>query len=114
MQRLLAFLLVIIFINHVLSCLWIIAAKVNTEENWYKAHELKYKLEHTDEIPNSELYLLSFYFVSTTVTTVGYGDITGVNMVEKVFCVIMLFVGVMCFSFASGSLSSLITSYDSR
>jgi hypothetical protein len=46
------------------------------------------------------------------VTTVGYGDITPENVTERVFCIGMLFVGVITFSFASGALSSIITNYD--
>jgi hypothetical protein len=43
---------------------------------------------------------------------VGYGDITAVTKVEYVFAVVMLFAGVISFSFSAGSLSSIITSYD--
>jgi voltage-gated potassium channel len=57
---------------------------------------------------------VSFYFVSTTVTTVGYGDITAENLVEKVFAIFMLFVGVLTFAFASGQLSSILTNYDNK
>jgi voltage-gated potassium channel len=56
--------------------------------------------------------LLAFYYVVTTITTVGYGDITAVTKVEYVFAVVMLFAGVISFSFSAGSLSSIITSYD--
>lgn len=56
--------------------------------------------------------MVSFYFVATTITTVGYGDITAITMIEQIFNIIMLFIGVMTFSFASGSLSSIITNYD--
>ena len=58
--------------------------------------------------------MVSFYFVVTTVTTVGYGDISPVNGIERFFCIILLFIGVMTFSFASGALSSIITNYDSQ
>lgn len=58
--------------------------------------------------------MVSFYFVVTTVTTVGYGDINPVNGIERFFCIILLFIGVMTFSFASGALSSIITNYDSH
>ena len=59
-----------------------------------------------------QTYMIALYFVSTTVTTVGYGDINPINDIERVLCIILLFIGVMTFSFASGSLSSIITNYD--
>jgi len=45
---------------------------------------------------------------------VGYGDISAQNNLEKIFAIFMLFVGVMCFASISGSLSSMITNYDTN
>jgi hypothetical protein len=112
--RLLTFLAVILFINHVLACLFVVTAKVNEQQNWIHSYVEKNAREHPEVYEDYEIYIVSFYFVSTTVTTVGYGDITAENLVEKVFAVFMLFIGVMTFSFASGSLSSIITNYDNK
>ena len=62
---------------------------------------------------NDELYVSSFYFTVTTLVTVGYGDITAQSMAEKIMCIILMIIGVIIFSFTTGALSSLITSYDS-
>lgn len=94
-------------IIHNMACLWIMAAKMSGEYNWIAAYENGVAIEGY-----FEEYLIAFYFISTTITTVGYGDISAKNSVERVFSIFMLFVGVMCFSFASGSLTSIITSYD--
>jgi hypothetical protein len=59
-------------------------------------------------------YLTAFYFTVTTITTVGYGDISGGTKTEKVFCIFIQVVGVIAFSIASGSLASIITSYDTK
>ena len=48
----------------------------------------------------------------TTITTVGYGDISGTCLVERVFCIFMHLVGVLSYSFLSGSLTAIIFSYD--
>lgn len=61
-----------------------------------------------NDMPPSEQYLTSVYFTVTTITTVGYGDISGSSISEKIFCVIIMLVGVMSFSFFSGSLASII------
>jgi hypothetical protein len=60
------------------------------------------------------LYIVSFYWTITTITTVGYGDISGTNNFERMFCSLMMVVGVVSFSFANGSLASIISSYDSK
>lgn len=65
-----------------------------------------------DEFDNQ--YLTAFYFTVTTITTVGYGDISGSTKTEKVFCILIQVIGVISFSIASGSLASIITSYDTK
>jgi hypothetical protein len=59
------------------------------------------------------LYGISLYFIITTVTTVGYGDILPYNQVERGFCYMNMILGVIGFSFTSGSLSSIMSNYDS-
>jgi len=48
-----------------------------------------------------EQYLTSFYFTITTITTVGYGDISGGTSAEKVGAIFLMLFGVISFSFAS-------------
>jgi voltage-gated potassium channel Kch len=64
------------------------------------------------EMDLPEKYLTSIYFTVTTITTVGYGDVSISTKLEKVFCIITMLTGVIAFSFASGSLASLLQSYD--
>ena len=44
----------------------------------------------------------------------GYGDITPNNGLERFFCYINMSLGVVVFSFASGSLSSIMSNYDTN
>ena len=52
------------------------------------------------------------YWTITTITTVGYGDIDITNSVERLFCAMIMLIGVISFSYANGSLSSILTTYD--
>jgi hypothetical protein len=54
----------------------------------------------------------SFYFSVTTIVTVGYGDITAISPGEKIVCVLLMIIGVIGFSFATGALSSMIANMD--
>jgi Ion channel len=56
----------------------------------------------------------SFYFCVTTLVTVGYGDITAYSIGERAVCSCLMILGVVSFSIATGALSSIITSYDSK
>ena len=66
------------------------------------------------EIPDEVLYESAAYFVMTTVTTVGYGNLVPVTANERLFCMFLLVIGVIAFSFATASLSSIFTNVDDR
>ena len=44
--------------------------------------------------------------------SVGYGDIRGTSIGEKIICFILEIVGIIVFSMFTGSLTSIIASYD--
>ncbi len=50
----------------------------------------------------------------TTLVTVGYGDISAHSLDEKIFSILLMLLGVVSFSFATGTIASIITSYDSK
>jgi hypothetical protein len=58
---------------------------------------------------NFELYITSLYFIVTTIMTVGYGDIHAVNISEKLLSILLMLIGVVSVSFATGAISSIIS-----
>ena len=60
------------------------------------------------------LYCVSLYWMIQTITTVGYGDIGGQNNYERMFCCIIMIIGVISFSFANGSLAAIISQMDAQ
>lgn len=107
-ERLLFLMVIFLVMIHVIACFWIFIAKFDdlTKDNWIYAKGI---IDYSDY----DLYITSFYFSVTTVVTVGYGDITAQSAGEKIVAVILMITGVVAFSFATGALSSIISSYDS-
>ena len=65
-------------------------------------------------LENSELYAISFYWTITTITTVGYGDITASSYGEYWFSSFIMIIGVISFSLANGSLSLILSQIDTK
>ena len=94
-----------ISIIHIVTCLWIFFGNFDFIGSWLDNGNI-------DSMPNMELYLTAFYFTTTTITTVGYGDISGNTVSEKIFCIIIMIIGVISFSLASAALTSLFSNLD--
>jgi hypothetical protein len=61
-----------------------------------------------EDVNKAELYLTSFYFTITTITTVGYGDFSAKTFTEKIINILVMLIGVIGFSYGSGSFTSYI------
>ena len=115
--RLSFFLLLFFLLCHFSACLWVIIAiinkqmqdptDVNPEGQWLDNFEMY-------EDQGLKLYMVSFYWTITTISTVGYGDISANNFSERFFCSLMMLIGVISFSFANGSLSSILSQSDQK
>ena len=90
--------LLVIFGFHILSCIHIFIGKY-TYPGWIYSNEFQnYSL--------SNLYMISIYYLITTMTTVGYGDISSDSFIEIVFRIILLAVGIICYSWLISSISN--------
>lgn len=120
--RIYYFVVFLIIVSHLLTCGYLFFALFD-ERNWLT--EMVAGLEgagetitmvNLEETPLSsahwQYYLLSLYRMMQTITTVGYGDINPVNSKERIYTVFVMIVGVVCFAFISGSVASILQSYD--
>jgi hypothetical protein len=69
-------------------------------------------MEPFNKLEGFEMYIVSVYFVLTTTSTVGYGDISPTNTYERLYGCALMLIGVLSFTFISGALSSILSSYD--
>ena len=59
----------------------------------------------------SNKYIHSLYFMITTLSTVGYGDISAKNPTEKIVCIIAMILGVAAFAYVTSTMTDLVQKY---
>jgi hypothetical protein len=103
LNRMVIFSLIFFILSHLVSCFFVfLGLRCSVTENWIQDSNLQ----------NSgyfEIYLASLYYILVTIYSVGYGDITPVNMLEKMCVIVIMFSGSMLYSFALSSLSTLFS-----
>ena len=83
---------------HIFSCLYIFIGR-NTYPGWIFANEFQ-------NLSLSSLYMISFYYLIQTMTTVGYGDISSDSFIEIIFRIILLAVGIIFYSWLISNISN--------
>lgn len=63
--------------------------------------------------PTFQQYITALYWAFTTMTTVGYGDITPYTINEKVFAMITMLLACGIFAYTVGSIGSLVSKQNS-
>ena len=89
-----------LFIMHITTCLHIFISR-NSMPNWIISNNLI-------ESSYTTIYFTSLYFIITTLTTVGYGDITGKTFKEIIFQIFLLIIGIMAYSWLISYCSNII------
>jgi hypothetical protein len=108
-ERLGALALTILYLDHLLACFWIMIGRYN----FHKAHD-GWLTPSIDSLSPQQVYLKAFYFIVTTMTTVGYGDMSGSTTLEQYFCILLMLGGVFIFSMISGSLAAVLSQLDNQ
>ena len=91
---------VTLLILHLTACLHIFVSST-AFPNW-----IIYKNLDTSNF--MKIYLSSIYFLITTVTSVGYGDITGNSITEYIFQIFLLIIGIIAYSWLISSISNYV------
>ncbi len=107
----------VLMLTHIMGCIWIYLGK-SEAEGWVQKFLSSLPLSDYDSNVNLEKYLFNYcftiyinatYFILTTITTTGYGDITGTTTSEYLFSMCVEFVGLTFFSFLTGTITVMFS-----
>lgn len=109
MEKLLYFICGFLILNHCSACIWYLMAKLQnfSPDCWVT------RMGYIDS-DITEIYIISFYWTLTTITTVGYGDISSGTSIERIYNMFIMASGVIMYSFAIGSLSTIVSTIDAK
>jgi hypothetical protein len=106
--RIAKFLCLAAMLMHWLACVWFFVAAIDgfPANSWV----VRAGIQNTESVTQ---YVRSLYWTITTMTTVGYGDITPARNSEFVVSMIIMLLGASMYAFIIGNVASLISSLDS-
>jgi len=91
----------------VLACLWYLIPYVQDfpPDSWAV-------VEAVDATDPASAFLLAFYWIVTTMTSVGFGDITPLRQEEYAFTIVVMLAGASLFAYVIASGAALIQTLD--
>ena len=98
-----------------MAVIWIkIGLDKSQEGSWVNSYVEEMQEKTGDPTVNEytymwTIYVNAFYFILTTITTVGYGDISGSTTNEYLFSMCVEFIGLTFFSFLTGTISVMFS-----
>ena len=105
----------VLLLTHIMAVVWIaIGLDKSVDGSWVNSF-IEEMRESTGDPTVDEynymwvIYFNAFYFILTTITTVGYGDISGSTTNEYLFSMCVEFIGLTFFSFLTGTISVMFS-----
>ena len=89
--RLFSFGIIAVLVSHFVSCIWISLEGINTNND-----------------PMTQ-YIDAIYWTVTTLTTVGYGDITPMTTDQKLYTIFVMLLGVAFYAYVIGNIATILS-----
>ncbi|XP_077446369.1 voltage-gated delayed rectifier potassium channel KCNH8 isoform X4 [Stigmatopora argus] len=115
---------------HWMACIWYIIGKMEMEANAYNwdigwLHELAKRLESpyfaigslnasSGGPPIRSIYVASLYFTLSSLTSVGFGNVSANTDAEKIFSICVMLVGALMHALVFGNVTAIIQRMYSR
>eukprot|EP00419_Tripos_fusus_P040606 CAMPEP_0172787952 /NCGR_PEP_ID=MMETSP1074-20121228/206709_1 /TAXON_ID=2916 /ORGANISM="Ceratium fusus, Strain PA161109" /LENGTH=656 /DNA_ID=CAMNT_0013624973 /DNA_START=1 /DNA_END=1967 /DNA_ORIENTATION=+ len=106
------FILWLALISHWVACTWALTFSLVGEDSvrWvdtFETAEMNVEKKTKDSV--WKLYVAALYFTAYTMTGVGYGDVTPVNIVERIVCIPILFVSGFVWACVIGQVTGIVS-----
>eukprot|EP00747_Dinoflagellata_sp_TGD_P216051 gnl/TRDRNA2_/TRDRNA2_88660_c0_seq1.p1 gnl/TRDRNA2_/TRDRNA2_88660_c0~~gnl/TRDRNA2_/TRDRNA2_88660_c0_seq1.p1 ORF type:complete len:285 (+),score=42.56 gnl/TRDRNA2_/TRDRNA2_88660_c0_seq1:20-874(+) len=110
-------LVVTLLTAHWLTCVWaaLVPMQMPSDDTWLDAvASAKLAVGDAKELKREAwvIYLWSYYYAMTLITTVGFGDVTPQTMGECIACTCTMFIGSMLYAYIISSLLEVISNMD--
>ncbi|KAL4510977.1 hypothetical protein ABPG73_008055 [Tetrahymena malaccensis] len=114
----------VILISHIFACIWILAAKISYLV--YNIPQLQQQPSNLSNNYNTQTwidmmqltdsswivqYIYSYYFITVTMATVGYGDIKPTNVIEIIVCTALMMICCAIFAFTINSIGQIFQDF---
>jgi len=94
-----------LFFGHMIGCLWWFVSDLMTSSTWFDYYGFR-------EASLKDQYIFSLYWTFTTLSTVGYGDISAKNTSERLFNCFIMLLGASMFGYVVANMSTLLDNID--
>ncbi|CAD8200745.1 unnamed protein product [Paramecium octaurelia] len=98
---LLKFILTLLYILHLFSCIWFYFSSIRVEDSWIRFNDIEDKSWE-------EQYLQALYFAVVTMLTIGYGDMVPKNAIEKIVTMVFVLGACLWVSYSVNFIGSII------
>jgi hypothetical protein len=97
----------IMVVTHMVGCFWYLIGLSDEEDGWVFRYGMILS-------PKNVQYVASMYWAFSTLTTVGYGDISARTPQEQIYAMVMMLVGVSWYAYIVSSMSTIMSSFDAQ
>eukprot|EP00118_Oscarella_pearsei_P012897 m.98493 g.98493 ORF g.98493 m.98493 type:complete len:2159 (+) comp36987_c0_seq18:234-6710(+) len=118
--RFIKFLIYLLIGTHWTACAWFLIATVTDSlpsEGRFFDSTSAWLNQNTPVLGNSSIsrqYFASLYWAAATTASVGYGDIRAHTSIERVFALIVMILGIVCYGYIIASVAAALANADAQ
>ncbi|XP_019756627.2 potassium voltage-gated channel subfamily H member 8 isoform X2 [Dendroctonus ponderosae] len=103
-------------VAHWLACIWYVIAQeeVETDLGWIKALADRLRINDITNVSNTNAYVTALYFTCSSLTSVGFGNVSANTTNEKIFSICVMLIGALMHAVVFGNVTAIIQRMYSR